>query len=160
MDILIHLVDQGTLICFKRITEPHDLSRKQATRHEVFGMEKTMKKETSPYEIDLLDLINEVGGMLQIEFNGITINLTQEQLQIMRDAGAKTDVMSCVLAGMAYSGKTVAEAISFIEEGLAKRIAPKVSFEAADGESLNIKSREENPKVEQLVQAIKNHNVN
>ncbi len=122
-------------------------------------MEITMKKEISPYEIELLDLLNEVGGILKIEFNGITINLTKEQLQIMRDAGVKTDVMSCILAGMAYSGKTIEEAISFIEEGLEKGVAPKVSVEAADGEGLNISSPEENPIFDQLVQAASNQNV-
>ena len=46
--------------------------------------------------------------------------------------------------------------ISFIEDGFAAGAAPCVSFEAAEGEALNITSPEENPMVDALVQAIEN----
>ena len=117
----------------------------------------TKKNKTQdPYKMELLDLWNEVGGTMKIEFGGTTISLTQEQIQLMKDNGARTDVMSCILTGLAYSGKTMGEAISFIEDGFAAGAAPSVTFEAAEGEALNITGKENNPMVNQLVEAIEN----
>ncbi len=48
------------------------------------------------------------------------------------------------------------ETIAFIEKAEAAGAAPSVTFEAADGEALNIKSREENPMVDMMVQAVSN----
>ena len=46
--------------------------------------------------------------------------------------------------------------MEFIREADAADAAPSVSFEAAEGEALNISSPEENPMVDALVQAVSN----
>ncbi len=97
----------------------------------------TKKKAQDPYEVELLDLLNEVGGKMTIKYH-------------------TTDVMTCLAVGLLSSFDTREEAENFAAEAEAAGAAPEVSFEAAEGESLNIKSKEENPMVDQLVQAIEN----
>lgn len=113
-----------------------------------------MAEGTNPYEIELLDVLNEVGGTMVIEYHMATIRLTKEQLQKLRDGGYKTDVISCVIAGLAGSGMDSDQAMEFIREADAAGAAPSVTIEAAEGEALNITSPEENPMVDALVQAI------
>lgn len=115
-----------------------------------------MKQTVNPYEMELLDVLNEVGGTMVIEYHTATIRLTKEQLQKLRDGGYKTDVISCVIAGLAGSGMDSDQAMEFIREADAAGAAPSVSFEAADGEALNITGKENNPMVAQLVEAIEN----
>jgi len=115
-----------------------------------------MKESKDLYEIEILDVLNEVGGAMVIDFHTATIKLTKEQLQKLRDGGYNTDVISCVIAGLAGSGMNSDQAMEFIREADAAGAAPNVTFEAAEGETLNITSPEENPMVDALVQAVSN----
>lgn len=116
----------------------------------------TKKKETkNPYEMELLDLWNEVGGQMVIEYHTAKIKPAKEDLQQLRDKGFKTDVITVIIAEIAARcGQD--ETIAFIEKAEAAGAAPSVTFEAAEGEVLNIKSREENPMVDMMVQAVSN----
>lgn len=119
-----------------------------------------MKENINPYEMELLDLLNEVGGTVTVEYHTSKLTLTKEQLQILRDEGYETDVMTCVMMGLAASLKEEQKVIDYLREAQAAGASPSVSFEAAEGESLNITSPEENPMVDALVQAISSQNVN
>ena len=114
------------------------------------------KKSTQePYEMELLDLWNEVGGQLIIEYHTVKIKPAKEDLQHIRDKGFKTDVMTVIVAEVvAHYGQEETEA--FMERAEAVGATPRISFEAAEGEDLNISSPEENPMVDALVQAVSN----
>lgn len=113
-----------------------------------------MANKINPYEVELLDLWNEVGGQLIIEYHTANIKPAKEDLQQMRDKGFKTDVMTCII-GTVGANLGEEKAMSFLQEAVAAGAAPSVSFEAAD-EALNISSPEENPMVDALVQAVSN----
>ena len=110
----------------------------------------------NPYEMELLDLWNEVGGQMVIKYHIATIKPAKEDLQQLRDKGFKTDIITCIISAFAGHGKSQEETMAFIEEADAAGAVPSVTFEAAEGEALNIKSREENPMVDMLVQAVSN----
>ncbi len=115
-----------------------------------------MKQTVNPYEVELLDLCNEVGGQMIIKYHRATIKPDKGDLQQLRDKGFKTDVMACIMSAFIGHGKSQEETLAFLEEAAAAGAAPSVSFEAAEGEVLNITSPEENPMVDALVQAIEN----
>ena len=114
------------------------------------------KKQTvNPYEVELLDLWNEVGGQMVIKYHIATIKPDKGDLQQLRDKGFKTDVMTCIIANIgAHLGEE--KAMTFLQEADAAGAAPSVTFEAAEGEALNITGKENNPMVNQLVEAIEN----
>ena len=116
----------------------------------------TKKETVNPYEVELLDLWNEVGGQMVIKYHIATIKPDKGDLQQLRDKGFKTDVMACIMSAFIGHGKSQEETLTFLEEAAAAGAAPSVTFEAADGEALNIRSREENPMVDALIQAISN----
>ena len=107
-------------------------------------------KTQDPYKMELLDLWNEVGGQMVIKYHRATIKPDKGDLQQLRDKGFKTDVMACVM------WKSQEETLAFLEEAAAAGAAPSVTFEAAEGEALNITGKENNPMVNQLVEAIEN----
>jgi len=114
---------------------------------------KKKKQTTNPYEVELLDLWNEVGGQMVIKYHIATIKPDKGDLQLLRDKGFKTDIMTCIIANVgAHMGEE--KAMAFLQEAAAAGAAPSVTFEAKEGEALNIKSKEDNPMVDQLVQAI------
>ena len=113
------------------------------------------KKTQNPYEMESLDLWNEVGGQMVIKYHVATIKPDKGDLQQLRDKGFKTDVMTCIIANIgAHLGEE--KALAFLTEADAAGAAPSVTFEAADGEALNITSKEDNPIVDALVTAISN----
>lgn len=116
-----------------------------------------MEKESivDPYEIELLDLWDEVGGKLVIKYHTATICPAKEDLQMMRDKGSKTDVMSCVVFYV-LAQCNMEYAMAFMRQAEGAGAAPSVTFEAADGEALNITGKEDNPLVNQLVKAVTN----
>ena len=116
----------------------------------------TKKNKTQdPYKMELLDLWNEVGGQMVIEYHTAKIKPAKEDLQQIRDKGFKTDVITVIIAEIAaHCGQD--ETIAFIEKAEAAGAAPSVTFSAADGEALNITSKEDNPIVDALVTAISN----
>ena len=112
-------------------------------------------KTQDPYKMELLDLWNEVGGQMVIEYHTAKIKPAKEDLQQIRDKGFKTDVVTVIIAEIAARcGQD--ETIAFIEKAEAAGAAPSVTFEAAEGEALNITDKENNPMVNQLVEAIEN----
>lgn len=115
------------------------------------------KKQTiNPYEVELLDLWNEVGGQMVIKYHIATVKPDKGDLQQLRDKGFKTDVMSCIMSSFIGHGKSREETLAFLEKAAAAGAAPSVTFEAAEGEALNITGKENNPMVAQLVEAIEN----
>jgi len=114
-----------------------------------------MAEGTNPYEMELLDLWNEVGGQMVIKYHIATIKPAKGDLQQLRDKGFKTDIMTCIIANIgAHLGEE--KTMTFLQEADAAGAAPSVTFEAAEGEALNIRSREENPMVDMMVQAVSN----
>ncbi len=118
-------------------------------------MEKK-KQTTDPFEVELLDLWNEVGGQMVIKYHIATIKPDKGDLQQLRDKGFKTDVMACIMSSFIGHGKSQEETLTFLEEAAAAGAAPSVTFEAKEGEVLNIRSQEENPILDGLVQAVEN----
>ena len=68
------------------------------------------------------------------------------------------DVMSCIMAGLLMNGKTEEEVKAFLQEAEDANAHLSVSFDAPDEKGLNIKSKEENPLMDILVQAVENQN--
>lgn len=113
------------------------------------------KKTTDPYEVEMLDLWNEVGGQMVIKYHTATIKPDKGDIQLLRDKGFKTDIMTCIIANVgAHLGEE--KAMAFLQEAAAAGAAPSVTFEAAEGEALNIRGKEENPVFDVLVQAVEN----
>ena len=113
------------------------------------------KKQTvNPYEMEMLDLLNEVGGQMVIKYHTITLRPTKDKLQNIRKAGYPTDVMTCIMFGLAASFKDQDKVVAYLKEADAAGAAPSVTFEAAEGEALNITDKENNPMVDAMVQAI------
>lgn len=106
-----------------------------------------------PYEIELADVAKEIGGNLVITFHTMEVRLTCEQLQELKAAGNKTTIMNCVFARLVQSGMTDEEIKAFIKEADEDRGEVSVAFEAPDDGALNIKSKNENPMLDQMVQA-------
>ncbi len=115
-----------------------------------------MAEEINPYEMEMLDLWNEVGGQMIIKYHTATVKPDKEFLQQLREKGFSTDVISCVMAAFVTQGKKEKEVEGFMREAAAAGAAPSVSFEAAEGEALNITGKENNPMVNRLVDAIEN----
>ena len=113
-------------------------------------------KTQDPYKMEMLDLLNEVGGQMVIKYHTITLRPTKDKLENIRKAGYPTDVITCIMFGLAASFKDQKKVLAYIQEAEAAGAAPSVTFEAAEGEALNIKSREENPMVDMMVQAVSN----
>ncbi len=114
------------------------------------------KQNIDPYEMEMLDLLNEVGGEMTIKYHTAKLTLTKADLQQMRENGVKTDVTTCILFGLAASLQDEEKVKYYLQEANEAGAVPSVTFEAAEGETLNITGKEENPMVDQLVQAVKN----
>jgi len=106
-----------------------------------------------PYEIQLADVAKEIGANVVITFHTAEITMTCEQLQAMKEKGYKTDIMSCVFCSLVASGKSEEEIRAFMDEANEVQGEVSVAFEAPEDGVLNIQSKEENPMLDQLVQA-------
>lgn len=115
-----------------------------------------MSKNTNPYDVEMADLAKEIGGNLSIEYHTVKLSITCEQLQLIKENGFPTDVMSCVMAGLLMNGKSEEEVTAFMKEAEEANAHLSVGFEAPDDKGLNIKSKEENPLMDILVQAVEN----
>ena len=114
--------------------------------------------KVDPYKVEMADVAKELGGNLVIKYHTATISLTCEQLQTIKENGFPTDIMSYVMAGFMMSGKTEEETMAFLKEADEAKAGVSVSFDAPDGGALNVKSKEENPMMDLLVQAVENNN--
>lgn len=106
--------------------------------------------------MELLDLWNEVGGQMIIKYHRATFTPAKEDLQKLRDNDFPTDVLTVILQLFLGYGWGEEEIKAFFQEADAAGAAPAVSFEAAEGETLNITSKENNPMVDCLVQTVSN----
>lgn len=70
-------------------------------------------KKQDPYNVQLADLANELGGNMAVEYYNVSFTLTKEQLQDMKDKGLRTDIMSCIMAALIMNGKNEAEIKTF-----------------------------------------------
>lgn len=113
-------------------------------------------KTQDPYKMEMLDLWNEVGGVMKIDYYTVTMTITRELLQGLRDEGIKTDVMTCIMAGLLSAGKSKEEMWDYMVRAAANSAAPSMTFEAAEGEALNITGKKNNPMVDMMVQAVSN----
>ena len=111
-------------------------------------------KKLDPYNVQLADLANELGGNMAVEYYNVSFKLTKEQLKDMKDKGLRTDIMSCIMAALIMNGKNEAEIKEFLEEANNAGAAPSVTFEAPDDEALNVTSPDENPELDKLVKAM------
>lgn len=109
-----------------------------------------------PYTVELADVAKEVGGNLTINYYTIELKISFEQLQLIKENGFPTDVMSCIMAGLLMNGKTEEEVRAFMQEASDANGHLSISFDAPEGQALNIKSKEENPLVDVFVQAVEN----
>ena len=116
------------------------------------------KKITDPFKVELLDVLNETGGVMKIQFHTMTLTVPKELLQQLRDKGFKTNITMCMMAGLSQSGMKEEEIMSFLAEADAAGASPSLTIEAEEGQALNITSKEENPMVDMLVQALQNQN--
>lgn len=114
--------------------------------------------KVDPYKVEMADVAKELGGNLVIKYHTATISLTCEQLQTIKEKGFPTDIMSCVMAGFMMNGKTEEETMAFLKEADEAKAGVSVSFDAPNGGALNVKSKEENPNMDLLVQAVENNN--
>lgn len=110
---------------------------------------------TDPYKIEMADVAQELGANLVASYYTAKVRLTNEELQLMKSHNIPTDVFSCVMAGFMLSGKTEEELNAFLKEAHDANGELSVSFEAPDGCALNVKSKEENPMLDQLVQTVR-----
>ena len=108
----------------------------------------------NPYEVEMAGVAKEIGGNLTIEYHTLQFKITCEQLQVLKEKGMPTDVMSCIIAGLYANGKTEDDIKAFLEEAKQAGANPSVIFDAPDDGALNIKSKEENPMLDVLVQAV------
>ncbi|MDO4497295.1 MAG: hypothetical protein Q4B58_05660 [Bacteroidales bacterium] len=91
---------------------------------------------------------------MTIEYHTLSVKITCEQLQMFKSHGMPTDPMTCFQAAFMLSGKTMEELQAYMEEADAAGGRVSVSFEAPDGGALNIKSKEENPLFDEIVQMV------
>ena len=116
-----------------------------------------MKEDkVNPYSVELLDVLEEVGGTMMIQYHTATITLTADRLRLLRDNGLKTDVTMCLMAGLMALCGGYEGAVAFVGAAEAAGARLSVTFEAPEGGSLNIRSREKNPMVDMLLQAVSN----
>lgn len=110
-----------------------------------------------PYKIEMLDVAKEVGANVVITFHSKEFTFTIEQLELLRSKGFDTTIMSCVMAGLAMSGMSEEESMKFLSEADETKGGVSVAFEAPEGKGLNLKSKEENPMMDQLVQIVEDN---
>lgn len=93
-----------------------------------------MKKKKSRYhfDIELLDLWNEVGGQLVVECLTVKFKPTKEDLRKLRDKGLETDVMMVLVSEFIKQGKSKEEIVVFFEKVGAIGAAPSFSFEGGN----------------------------
>lgn len=104
------------------------------------------------YNIEMFDIVKEIKANLVIKYHSATITLEEEHLKLMRENGFPTDVMSCIYAGFIFSGKNKDYINSFMDEAKSCKAGLSIEFVAPDGGMIDIKSKMDNPKFDQLIQ--------
>lgn len=109
-----------------------------------------------PYIVELEDVAKEVGGDLTINYYNISLKISCEKLQLIKENSFPTDVMSCIMAGLLMNCKTEGEVQAFMKEAAENNSHLSISFDSPEKKGLNIKSKEENPLIDVFVQAVEN----
>ena len=114
-----------------------------------------MEKELSALTVDLADAAKEIKANVIIEFNSIKATLTQEDFDLLRDMGFKTDVKTCFCYACLKAGKTQDETLAFLQEAIkSKKFNINVLFEFPEELGMPVISKENTPLLDELVQLV------
>ena len=114
-----------------------------------------MEKELSTLTVDLADVAKEIIVNIIFDFNSIKATLTQEDFDILRDMGFKTDVQTCICYTCLKAGKTQDETKAFLQEAIeSKKFHINVSFEIPEELGIPDISKENTPLLNELVQIV------
>ena len=114
-----------------------------------------MEKELSTLTVDLAEVAKEIKANIIMDVNSIKATLTQEDFDILRDMGFKTDVQTCMCYTCLKAGKTQDEATAFVQEAIeSKKFIIKVSFEIPEEMEIPVISKENTPLLNELVQIV------
>ena len=114
-----------------------------------------MEKELSTLTVDLAEVAKEINANIIFHFNSIKATLTQEDFDILRDMGFKTDVQTCICYTCLKAGKTQDETKAFLQEAIeSKKFHINVSFEIPEELGIPDISKENTPLLNELVQIV------
>ena len=114
-----------------------------------------MEKELSTLTVDLAEVAKEINANIIFDFNSIKATLTQEDFDILRDMGFKTDVQTCICYTCLKAGKTQDETKAFLQEAIeSKKFIIKVAFEIPEEMEIPVISKENTPLLNELVQIV------
>ena len=114
-----------------------------------------MEKELSTLTVDLAEVAKEINANIIFDFNSLKATLTQEDFDILRDMGFKTDVQTCMCYTCLKAGKTQDETKAFLQEAIeSKKFHINVSFEIPEEMEIPVISKENTPLLNELVQIV------
>ena len=114
-----------------------------------------MEKELSALTVDLAEVAKEIKANIIIDFNSIKATLTQEDFDMLRDMGFKTDVKTCMCYTCLKAGKTKDETTAFLQEAIkSKKFNINVLFEIPEEMEIPVISKENTPVLNELVQIV------
>ena len=114
-----------------------------------------MEKELSALTVDLAEVAKEIKANVIMDVNSIKATLTQEDFDILRDMGFKTDVQTCICYTCLKAGKTQDEAKAFLQEAIkSKKFNINVLFEFPEELGMPVISKENTPLLDELVQLV------
>ena len=114
-----------------------------------------MEKELSALTVDLAEVAKEINANIIFDFNSIKATLTQEDFDLLRELGFKTDVKTCMCYACFKAGKTQDEALAFLQEAIkSKKFNINVLFEFPEELGMPVISKENTPLLDELVQLV------
>ena len=114
-----------------------------------------MEKELSALTVDLAEVAKEIKANIIMDVNSIKATLTQEDFDILRDMGFKTDVQTCICYTCLKAGKTQDETKAFLQEAIkSKKLNIHVLFEIPEEMEIPVISKENTPLLNELVQIV------
>ena len=114
-----------------------------------------MEKELSALTVDLAEVAKEINANIIFDFNSLKATLTQEDFDLLRELGFKTDVKTCMCYTCLKAGKTQDETKAFLQEAIeSKKFHVNVSFEIPEELGIPDISKENTPLLNELVQIV------
>ena len=114
-----------------------------------------MEKELSALTVDLAEVAKEIKANIVMDVNSIKATLTQEDFDLLRELGFKTDVKTCMCYTCLKAGKTQDETKAFLQEAIeSKNFHINVSFEIPEELGIPDISKENTPLLNELVQIV------
>ena len=114
-----------------------------------------MEKELSALTVDLAEVAKEIKANIIMDVNSIKATLTQEDFDMLRDMGFKTDTMTCIGYTCLKAGKTQDETKAFLQEAIeSKKFIIHVAFEIPEEMEIPVISKENTPLLNELVQIV------